>query len=117
MKERIIKLKTEKYWKLNFTDGILILMINYELVCILNPQLDDKKKLVKEIEAWMENIGAKIKKKEEWGNKELAYQIKKFSNGFYIFWRIEAEPAKIGALLSKIKLEDRIIRYLLVRKD
>lgn len=115
MKEKIIEFRTEKCWKLNFIDGIVSLMAVYELVCIFNPELTEKGKLVKKIEDWIEKIGGKVKKKEEWGRKELAYQIKKFSKGFYVFWQLKAEPSKINNLFPKIKLEENIIRHLLVR--
>lgn len=92
-------------------------MAVYELTCVFNPELADKKKLIEKIEGWMKEIGAKVKKKEEWGKKELAYRIKKLSGGIYIFWQLEAEPSKISNLFPKIKLEDDIIRYLLVKTD
>lgn len=93
-------------------------MNTYELVCVLSPELGDKEeKLIKKIESWIKKIGAKIKKKDFWGKKELAYQIKNFSEGGYFFWQLEADPLKIVELSPKIKLEDNIIRYLLVRAD
>ncbi len=90
-------------------------MIDYELTCIFNPDLKDKKKLLEKIEGWMKKAGAKVKKKDEWDKKELAYRIQKFSEGIYVFWQLEAEPSKISDLFSKIKLEKDIIRYLLVK--
>jgi len=89
-------------------------MAVYELTCILNPELDNKE-LIKKIEGWLKEIGAKVRKKEEWGRKELAYRIKRNSYGFYVFWQTEAESSKIGSLLPKIKLEKDIIRHLLVK--
>lgn len=89
-------------------------MAVYELVCIFNPQVDNKK-LIKKIKDWIEEMEGKVKKKEEWGKKELAYQIKKNSQGVYVFWQFEAEPAKINTLSPKIKLENDIIRFLLLK--
>ena len=91
-------------------------MFVYELTCIFDPKADSKK-LIKKIEGWMEKIGAKVKKKEEWGNKDLAYRIKKNHQGFFVFWQLEAESSKIVGLFPKIKLEEGIIRYLLVKAD
>lgn len=89
-------------------------MTVYELTCIFNPEADNKK-LIKKIEDWLKKIGAEVQKKEEWGRKELAYRIQKFSEGDYFFWQIEADPSKINSLSPKIKLESDIIRYLLVK--
>jgi len=89
-------------------------MFIYELTCVFS-QESDSKKLVKKIEDWLKEIGAKIEKKEDWGKKELAYRIKKNSQGHYVFWQIKTEPSKVGGLFPKIKLESEIIRHLLVR--
>ncbi len=90
-------------------------MVIYELICILNPEVEDKKQLIKKIEGWFKDIEVKVKKKEEWGKKELAYQINKNTEGFYVFWEMEVEPSKVNNLFPKIKLEENIIRHLLVR--
>lgn len=84
------------------------------MVCLFQPE-SETKQLIKKIETWLKEIGGKVKKKEEWGKKELAYQIKKESYGIYVFWQIEAEPGKISRLSPKIKLEKDVIRYLLVK--
>jgi small subunit ribosomal protein S6 len=89
-------------------------MSEYELVCIFNPEADSKK-LIEKIEGWLRDISAKVKKKEDWQEKELAYKIKKLSKGYYFFWRLEASPSKISHLFPKIKLENDIIRHLLVK--
>lgn len=88
----------------------------YELTCVFDPK-SDAKNLIKKIEGWMEKMGAKVEKKEEWGTKELAYPIKKNSQGFFVFWQFQAEPYSIGDLLKKIKLEDNVVRHLLVRVE
>ena len=117
MKVKTIRFKKEKFWKLSFISGILILMVDYELTCIFNPDLKDKQKLISKIEGWIKKIGGKIEKKEKWGSKDLVYRIKKFSRGFYVFWQLKAKADRINELFPKIKLEEDIIRYLLVRRE
>ncbi len=90
-------------------------MADYELTCIFEPQTDNKK-LIKKIDSWLKEMGAKVKKKEEWGEKELAYRINKNSQGFYFFWEFEVEPSKVKTLSPKINLESGIMRHLLVRQ-
>ena len=89
-------------------------MAIYELTCVFAPQ-SDSKKLMDKVEGWLKEIGAKIKKKDEWGKKKLAYQIGNHSEGWYVLWRLEAKPDRIGNLAPEIKLEEKIIRNLLVR--
>jgi len=90
-------------------------MVVYELTCLLDPKIKERKKLIAKIEKWITGIGGKIKKKEDWGKKELAYRIGKNTEAFYFFWKFEAEKEKINKLFPKIKLEEKIIRHLLVR--
>lgn len=84
------------------------------MACIFHPQ-SETKKLIEKIEAWIKEMKGKVKKKEEWGKKELANRIKKESYGIYVFWQLKAEPDKINTLSPKIKLENDILRYLLVK--
>lgn len=89
-------------------------MAEYELVCVFNPE-SDSKKLIKKIEGWFKDITAEVKKKEDLKEKGLAYKIKKLTRGYYFLWYLEADSSKISRLFPKIKLEDAIIRHLLVK--
>lgn len=90
-------------------------MAVYELTCVFQPEIKEEKKLIRQIEDWIKALGGKVRKREEWGKKELAYKIRKFGEGFYLFWELEADPSKIGEIFPKIKLEENIIRHLLVK--
>lgn len=66
----------------------------------------------------LEKIKEKVKSKKEdlWGEKELAYPIKKQTKGFYVHLEIEAQPQASKDIDKTLKVEEDIIRYLLVRK-
>lgn len=86
---------------------------NYALTLILKPDLEEKAR--KElIEPVVKKLG-KIEKEEDWGVRDLAYQIKRFDKGYYIHYLFQAEPLSISSLDKALKLEEDIIRYLLVR--
>ena len=57
----------------------------------------------------------KLTKKDLWGIKDLAYPIKHQSKGYYIHFEFEAEPASISALDKDLKMEEDILRYLIIR--
>lgn len=94
-------------------------MNTYELTLILNPKLSDKDKetLLLKVLSIVEKEGGKVEKKEEWGKKALTYPIKKFTEGFYEFLTLEMEPKIVVIVNKKIRLEENIIRYLLVKKE
>jgi len=87
----------------------------YELTIIttLNPTSTKGKENLKEIGEKIKKIG-KIDKKENWGEKKLAYPIKKNQNGFYYFFQLSAQPPKIVSLDNFLKLNENIIRHLIV---
>ena len=83
-------------------------MNNYYLTLVLKPDLDEKTK--KEI------LGLVKGKVDEWGSRDLAYPIKKQTKGYYIHFEFESDPKAIKDLDKSLKVEENIIRYLLVRR-
>jgi len=94
-------------------------MRKYELVVIINPDLEEKKtkELIDKIKGWVEKENGKVVKLNQWGKKTLIYLIKKHQNGFYFLLELELEGTAAQKIEKKVKLEEEIIRYLMVRKD
>lgn len=88
-------------------------MSDYALTILLKPDLDEKAR-GELIESVTKRMG-KVKKDDLWGNRELAYPIKKQQKAFYAHFEFEANPGDISSLDKSLKLEEDIIRYLLVR--
>lgn len=88
-------------------------MNNYALTLVIKPNLDEKarKELIEDVK---KKFG-KLNKEEEWGMRDLAYPIKHQTKGFYVHFEFEAEPAKAPELDKFLKLEENLLRYLLVR--
>lgn len=57
----------------------------------------------------------KVKKEDLWGVKDLAYPIKRQTKGFYAHFEVETDPKNAKAIDKTLKLEEDILRYLLVR--
>jgi len=87
----------------------------YQLTIItpLNPASTKGKRSLKSVEEKIKKIG-KIDKKESWGEKKLAYPIKKNQNGFYYFFQFKSQPSEITNLDNFLKLNENIIRHLVV---
>ena len=58
----------------------------------------------------------KVVKEDLWGNKDLAYPIKKQTKGFYTHYEINADPKGAKGLDKQLKVEENILRYLLIRR-
>ena len=94
-------------------------MRTYELTLVIDPDLssEDTKKLIAKIKKSVEELKGKVEETVDWGRKELAYPIKKKSMGCYSLWQINLPEESPNALDKKLKVEENIIRYLLVRKE
>lgn len=89
-------------------------MNSYNLTLVLKPDLEEKTR-----QALLESLKmkfAKIEKEDLWGQRSLAYPIKKQTSGYYAHFVIEAEPKIAKDLDKTLRSEEDIIRYLLIRK-
>lgn len=94
-------------------------MKDYELVLVIDPDLAgaDQKKLVSKIKKIIEELKGKVGKTDEWGKKELAYPIKKKNLGYYFLLEVKLPSTAPAEIENKLKLEERLMRYLLVKKE
>lgn len=94
-------------------------MRGYELVIILSPKdsAEERKKLLEKIKEEVEKAKGKVEKTEEWGRKDFSNLIKKKNEGIYFFLNLSFPPKEVANFEKKLKLEERILRYLLVRKE
>ena len=92
-------------------------MKNYELVCILDPQLGDTnfEELIEKYENHLKSNGAEVSHIDRWGLRKLAYSsvsLKRRRQGYYVLYQFVAEPALLTPLEQILKLDEGILRYL-----
>ncbi len=92
-------------------------MRHYEIIYIVNPNLssDDYHELVKKYSEIIENSKGVIIKTDEWGKQRLAYRIRKFYNGVYVYVEFCAEAESIAELERSLKLDDNILKFQTVK--
>lgn len=89
-------------------------MNSYVLTLVLKPDLDEKAR--KEILDLVTKQFGKVSKEEIWGARDLSYPIKRQKKGYYAHYQFESAPDTIAGLDKSLKLEEDIIRYLLIRE-
>lgn len=91
----------------------------YELMYIAEPTIDGEtvSQMNKEIQELIENAGGSIVKTDDMGRRQLAYRIKKFTEGYYFLFEIEGSGSEIAEVERRMRVNDKIIRYLTVRVD
>lgn len=89
----------------------------YELVLVLRPTLSeaDRKKLLTSVKDSLKDF-AKIAKEEDWGQKPLAYKIKKEVAGVYHMFQIESEKAIKNDFEKSLFSNDNVLRHLMIRR-
>lgn len=88
----------------------------YELVLVLKTSLDEKgrKKLIDDVKSWLTDV--KVTAEEEWGQKPLAYKIKKEVAGVYHFMKLETEKVIPADLEKQLLRNENVLRHLLIRR-
>ncbi len=97
------------------------------MALVLRPTIKeaDRKKLTETVTEWLGKV--KIAKQHDWGQKALAYPIKKEDAGYFMMLELEAEDPSVLArekhiagglpedFEQRILRNDSIIRHLVLR--
>jgi len=51
-----------------------------------------------------------------WGVRQLAYPIRKFTEGYYVLYEAKIDPTRIKDIERSMQFNEDILRYLVVRK-
>lgn len=91
----------------------------YELVYILNPQVDpdEADRIAQRVQDIVSRLGGKITKVEQWGRRKLAYHIGKFSRGVFVCVRMVAFSDLVAELERNLRNADAVIRFQTVRRE
>jgi small subunit ribosomal protein S6 len=92
-----------------------ILMRKYELVCIVQPELDETafKGVVDRVSGWVTDAGGSVDKVDIWGRRRLAYQIRKQREGQYVLMNVTLDPKSTSELERNIRYLETVLRHML----
>ena len=91
-------------------------MRNYELVCIIQPELDETafKGVIERVSNWVKESGGNVDKVDIWGRRRLAYQIHKQREGQYVLLNVSLDPKSTSELERNIRYLETVLRHMLV---
>lgn len=93
----------------------------YELGFIVEPRQNDEEvqALTERFQGMIEDSGSKVAYIDHWGKRKLAYPIRKFNEGKYVFLYVTSdESVPPWPDIERLMLQDeRILRHLVVRTD
>jgi small subunit ribosomal protein S6 len=90
----------------------------YELAVILDGELEDHvaRTWAKTIAENVTKAGGKvIGEPEWWGKRRFAYEIRKKTEGYYVFFNVVAEGGLLDEVERTMRLADDVVRHKLIR--
>jgi small subunit ribosomal protein S6 len=102
----------------NGSGGLMDTKRQYEVVFIVDPTVDDEvAKLTDGFKQIIIDQGGLVTKAETMGKRQLAYEILHKKEGTFVLMEIEGSGREIAELERRMRVNDRILRYLTVRVD
>ena len=95
------------------------IMRDYELVLITVPQLEEEAlaTLIQRVTGWIAAGNGTVTGTNVWGRRNLAYAIRKLTEGIYVVINFQLDPSSTRELDRNLRLDEQIIRYLAIRLD
>ncbi|MCX7946756.1 MAG: 30S ribosomal protein S6 [Hydrogenophilus sp.] len=91
-------------------------MRHYEIVFLVHPdQSENVPAMVERYRRLITSRGGKIYRLEDWGRKQLAYQIQKMHKAHYVLMNIECDQETLNELETAFRFNDAILRHLTIR--
>ncbi len=93
-------------------------MNEYELICILPPAVEEESTnaATETITAFLQSLNGEIVEVKPWGRRRLAFPIGGHREGNYVEYQLKLDPALTQQLERGMKLNEDVIRYLLINK-
>ena len=92
-------------------------MALYENTIVLKQDLAEKEldNIRQKYKKLIDEFSGKLLKIENWGLIELSNKIKNYKKGFFIHFKFEGNKQTLNEFEKKIKLDQSIIRHLIVK--
>jgi small subunit ribosomal protein S6 len=93
-------------------------MRHYEIVLIIHPdQSEQVPAMIERYKGLIQTGGGKVHRLEDWGRRQLAYNIEKLAKAHYLCMNIECAQATLEELEHGFKFNDAVLRHLTIKKE
>ena len=96
-------------------------MRRYETIFIIDPELQDNERdsLTKRLDELISQQDGSLLRIDDWGQKRLAYEIKKKQRGHYILLDYCGTGSLVDEMERLFRIDDKILKYMtvLLEKD
>ncbi len=90
-------------------------MRKYELVCIVQPELDETafNGVVEKVKGWIGEAGGNVDKVDVWGKRRLATPIRKHRDGQYVLMNISMPSKSTAEVERNLRFLEPVMRHML----
>lgn len=91
----------------------------YEFTVVIRPDLGQQKEreVIEEIKDFISRKVGLIIDEKNWGEKELAYRIKRYERGKYFYFEYKSIGEGEQELRKFLETHDDVLRYLIIKKE
>ena len=91
-------------------------MKKYEVMYIVRPNVEEeaRKALIEEMNTVFVTKNSTVDSVKEWGMRELAYEIKGETKGYYVLLNVTATPEAVKEFERIANIKENFIRYITV---
>jgi small subunit ribosomal protein S6 len=94
-------------------------MNKYEIMFIVRPDMEEAqiKKVAEDMKKVLTDKKAKVIEEKAMGQRELAYEIRKFNTGYYYLFVVEANADAEQEFTRVARINESLLRHLIVKVD
>ena len=91
-------------------------MKTYETMIILSANMEDEEQegKIASFDETVKKAGGEILHVDKWGNRKLAYEIKKHTHGYSLILYYRMEEEKTKTLEREFRMDSQVLRYMTV---
>ncbi len=94
-------------------------MRKYEVMYIINASVEEEKRaeLIESLNKILTDEGAVVKKVNEWGMRDFAYEIDDMKKGYYVVVSFEADNAAVEEFNRLMRINSNVVRFMVTRDE
>ena len=94
-------------------------MNKYEIMFIVRPDMEEAeiKRTAEEMKKVLTDGKANVLEEKAMGQRELAYEINKFTTGYYFLYVVEANAETVKEFDRIVRINESLLRHLIVRVE
>lgn len=94
-------------------------MNKYEIMFVVRPDMEEAeiKATAEEMKKVLTDGKVNFVEEKNMGQRELAYEVKKFKTGYYFLYIVEANSNTIDEFDRVVRINEKVIRHLIVKVE